>query len=302
MHPLVPPAGTLFAAPPASVFWAPAAPASAPLAAATPDPTTPDPDPWWRNTSVVFGEHPSSVNQHKTLQNAIVAQARGQHILDHAKDVDSRLRNATAAHAKVISPAPDIVQPHDNWTEYWKAERPIDPQWVAPPMVHEISKYMEAGLANATYEVASEVPHMVHSAIMRHMRDMVQRMRFKPMPATNPPPVTTTWAPPPAVAPPAAPMAAPAMASPPAAPGAPGAPMDVDDPEPRTLGVGYIKGPDGKYYSINLDVLRTTTGGPTTPIFTTTPAMIMGANGRMYAMPKTPAMVMGPNGRMYSAR
>merc|ERR1719375_1206531 len=123
-------------------------------------------------------------------------------------------------------------------------------------------------------------------------------MRLKPMPETNPPRVTTTWAPPPAIAPPAPPSAAPAVASPPAAPGAPGAP---GDPVPQTLGVGYIKGPDGQYYAIDLDDLHTTTGGPTTPIFTTTPAMIMGANGRMYAMPKTPAMVMGANGRMYAA-
>lgn len=301
VHPLVPPAGTPFAAPPSAAFWAPAAPApaSAPLAAATPEPTTPNPDPWWRNTSIVFGEHPKSVKLRNTLVNATVAEYRGNHILDFAKELDSRLRNATAAHLKVVSPAPDIAH-HDNWTEYWTAVRPLDPQWIAPPMVHEISKYMEAGLTNATFEVASEVPRMVHDAIMRHTKEMVERMRFKPMPATNPPPVTTTWAPPPAVAPPAPPSAAPAMASPPAAPGAPGAPME--DPEPRTLGMGYIKGPDGKYYSINLDVLRTSTQGPMTPAFTTTPAMIMGANGRMYAAPKTPAMVMGANGRMYSAR
>jgi len=158
---------------------------------------------------------------------------------------------------------------------------------------------MKEGLAEATYEVASEVPHMVHDAIMRSTREMVQRMRLKPLPETNPPPITTTWEPPPAFAPPAAPGVAPAMLSPPAAPGAPGAPGA--DPVPQTLGVGYIKGPDGQYYAIDLDDLHTTTGGPTTPIFTTTPAMIMGANGRMYAMPKTPAMVMGANGRMYAA-
>lgn len=312
VHPLVPPegafdlppvGGSLFAAPPSAAFWAPApaAPAFAPLAAATPKPTTPDPDPFLRNTSIVLGYHPSSVNQRSTMENSITAQSRGLHVLGFAKDVDGRLQNATIGHLKAMSPVPDIVQPHDNWTEYWTAKRPIDPQWIAPPMTQKINEWMREGLTNATYEVASEVPQMVHDAIMRHTREMVQRMRFKPFPATNPPPVTTTWAPPPAVAPPAAPSAAPAVASPPAAPGAPGAPGE-EDPEPRTLGMGYIKGPDGKYYTINLDMMRTTSGGPTTPIFTTTPAQIMGPDGRMYAMPKTPAMVMGANGRMYSVR
>jgi hypothetical protein len=61
--------------------------------------------------------------------------------------------------------------------------------------------------------------------------------------------------------------------------------------------VGYIKGPDGRYYTIDLDLMRTTTGGP----MTQAPQMIMGANGRMYVAPTTPAMVMGANGRMYAA-
>jgi hypothetical protein len=66
-------------------------------------------------------------------------------------------------------------------------------------------------------------------------------------------------------------------------------------------------GPDGEYYKIPLCGgegcgVDTTTMGPTTPVFTTTPAMIRGSDGRMYVMPKTPAMVMGPDGRYYSAR
>merc|ERR1719428_1707506 len=109
---------------------------------------------------------------------------------------------------------------------------------------------------------------MVHNAIMRKTQAMVERMRAKPLPETIPPwGDTTTWAPPPAIAPPPAPMAAPAVASPPAAPGAPGPAAD-GDPEPRTLGVGYMKGPDGQYYAIDLSTLGgSTTMGPTTPMF-----------------------------------
>jgi hypothetical protein len=256
-----------------------------------------------RNTSIVLGEHPSSVTLNKTLHTAIQAGQYGNMILDFAKDVDGKLRNGTKAHLKRISPSPEPVQPHDNWTAYWMSERPVDPQWLAPPITQKITEWMGHALHQATYEIAAEVPSMVHDDIMHATREMVQRMREKPLPPTrHPPQETTTWAPPPAIAPPAAPRAAPAVASPPAAPGAPGAPGEGSEAGP-SLGVGYIKGPDGQYYAIDLDKLaKSTTYGPTTPIFTTTPRMIMGANGRMYAAPKTPAMMMGANGRMYSVR
>merc|ERR1719265_2710338 len=123
-----------------------------------------------------------------------------------------------------------------NWTEFWPHQRPFDTVWVVPPMQRDIISWTTRNLAHAVGNVSEEVPHMVHEAIMRHTRDMVQRMREKPLDPTRPPPATTTWAPPPAVAPPAAPGAAPAVAipipaAPPAAPAAPGAPGSGDGAE-----------------------------------------------------------------------
>lgn len=310
MQPLLPPGAQLLPFPPSNALilgGAPAGgapgpaapapgPAAAPLTAATPSATTPNPDPFLRNTSIVLGEHPNTVTERNTLQNSIYATMSGNTILDFAKNVNSKLVNATIAHMERMSPTVAPVQPHlDNWTAYWTAKRPFAAQWVAPPMTKKIQEWMDSSLHEATHEVAEAVPHMVRDAILRHTKEMVERMRFKPIPPTRPPDPTTTWAPPPAIAPPMAPSAAPAVAAPPGAPGAP-SPGKAEDPEPQTLGMGYIKGPNGQYYMVDLDMMRQTTTGP---------QMIMGPNGQMYAAPPgmtTAPKVMGPDGRMYAVR
>jgi hypothetical protein len=296
VSPLVPPAG-------AAPMYAPgAAPEAGPLVAATPDPTTPDPDPMKHNVSFAFGPHPSSGGQRLTMDNNAIASERGNYVLHYVKDVDTRLRAGTNEHLRVITPS-SVIEPR-NWTEFWPHQRPFDEVWVVPPMQRDIISWTNRNLAHAVANVSEGVGHMVHEAILRHTRDMVQRMREKPLDPTRPPPPTTTWAPPPAIAPPAAPRAAPAVAIPaaPAAPAAPGPPEghEID-------GFGYMLGPDGEYYKIPLCggegcPMDTTTMGPTTPAISTTLPMIQGSNGRMYVMPKTPAMVMGPNGRYYAAR
>jgi len=238
------------------------------------------------NVSFPFGPHPSSGVLYHTLQHVHTATERGNAVLDFAKDVDTRLRAATAVHARVMMPY--TTPPVRNWTEFWPHQRPFSDVWVVPPMQRDIISWTSRNLAHAVGNVSLGVPKMVKDAIMRHTKDMVQRMREKPLGPTRPPPVTTTWAPPPAIAPPAPPSAAPAVASPaaPAAPAAPGAPEP-----PEVTGFGYMMGPDGEYYRIPLCDgagcgVDTTTMGPTTPVFKTTPAMIQGPDGRMYAMPR----------------
>jgi len=287
---------------PGAAPFAPGAPGWV-LTAATPDPGTPSPDPWMNNVSLPLGAHPASVGQRNTMNNVNTANYRADHVVDFAKDVDLRLRKGTEEHLKRIQPF--NVSGERNWTEFWPHQRPFDTVWVVPPMQRDIISWTNRNLAHAVMNVSQEVPHMVHEAIMRHTREMVQRMREKPLEPTRPPPATTTWAPPDAIAPPDAPGAAPAVAIP-AAPEAPaGAPEGAGAPTADSY--GYMLGPDGEYYKIPLCAggacdWETTTMGPTTPVFTTTPSMVKGANGRMYIAPKTPAMVMGPDGRYYSAR
>lgn len=298
VEPLLPPPGSAPMAAPAGV---PAGPAGL-LVAVTPDPTTPVPDPMHHNVSFAFGPHPSSADQRVTMDNANIGYDRANYVLDFAKDIDHRLRKGTKEHARVMTPW-NATEP-GNWTEFWPHQRPFDTVWVVPPMQRDIISWTERNLKHAVMNVSVGVPKMVHEAIIRHTKDMVQRMREKPLDPTRPPPPTTTWAPPPAIAPPAPPSAAPAVAIP-AAPATPAGPAAPAQPEPD--GYGYLMGPDGEYYKVPLCEgggcsWDTTTGGPTTPVFTTTPAMVKGSDGRMYVMPKTPAMVMGPNGRLYAAR
>jgi hypothetical protein len=267
---------------PAAPYGPEAPSAPEPILAATPGPTTPNPDPWYYNLTFPIGPHPRTVNEIKAVKTSRGANDEAQHALNYAKYLDEKLQRAVREHARVIKPFTD--PPPVNFSDWWPHARSLDPRWVAPPMAHDIARVMRNELQWASLNVSRQLPPIVRGNILRATMRMIDRMKANTQGPTTLPPTTTTTTTtePPPPPPPEPPAAAPAPGP---APG-PSGPSGPSGPAGAPGGaMMYVMGVDGQYYMVPMSPGMTTTAGPTTPGFTTTPRYVMGADGLFYLAP-----------------
>lgn len=246
--------------------------------AATPEPTTPNPDPWFSNYSVPLGPHARTITEVNAVSKSAKAHKEAEHALGYAKYLDAKMQKALREQARAIKPFTD--PPPVSFPEWWPHARPFDGRWVAPPMASDITRMMRTELHFAAVNVSREVPAVVHKSIIDATWNMIWKLRNQTLPPTTlMTTTTTTTTEPPPPPPPEPPAAAPAPAAPapgPAGPAAPAPPEAVE--EECTM---YVMGVDNNYYA-----LPCTTGAPT-PMFTTTPNYMKAADGSLFLPPVT---------------